>query len=394
MSSTGYITYPITTDARDLMQRAFDYLALKVPGWVPAEGNLDVWMIEAFGNEAADIQTLATEVPKSLFRYMGAKLFSFQPIDAVSATCSTTWTMVDNLGHTVPAGTQVSILDGNGNSIPFTVLFDLIIPGGNTSGTATISASTPGAAGSGLGTPGGVVNLIDPLVFVQGVTQVAATTGGIDAETDDAYLARLSNELQTLTPRPIIARDFGILAQNVQGVQRAMAIDLYNPSDGTTNNQRMTTVYCLDSTCTPVSSAVKTAVQTYLQSLREINFVVNMDDPTKSEVNVVVAVTMAVGYTAADIISRVTTAIINFLNPATWGISPSDNPANPITWINTPVINRLELASAITTVVGVNVITSLTLGLHSGSQAATDLALPGKAPVPFTVAADITVTAS
>jgi energy-converting hydrogenase Eha subunit A len=156
----------------------------------------------------------------------------------------------------------------------------------------------------------------------------------------------------------------------------------------------MTTVYCLDSTGTPVSSAVKTAVQTYLQSLREINFVVNMDDPTKSEVNVVVAVTMAVGYTAADIISRVTTAIINFLNPATWGISPSDNPANPITWINTPVINRLELASAITTVVGVNVITSLTLGLHSGSQAATDLALPGKAPVPFTVAADITVTAS
>jgi len=394
MSSTGYISYPITTDARDLMQRAFDYLALKIPGWVPAEGNLDVWMIEAFGNEAADIQTLSSEVPKSLFRYMGSKLFSIQPIDAISATCNTTWTMIDNLGHTVPAGTQCSILDGNGNSVPFTVMFDLIIPGGQTQGTATISASTPGAAASGIGSANGAVTLIDPLVFVQGITQVAATAGGIDAETDDQYLSRLSNELQTMTPRPILARDFGILAENVQGVQRAMAIDLYNPADQTTNNQRMTTVYCLDSAGNPVSSTVKTNVQTYLQSLREINFVVNMDDPTKSEVNVVVAVTMNVGYTSADIISRVTTAIINFLNPATWGISPSDTPSDPITWINTPVINRLELASAITTVVGVNVINSLTLGLHSGSQAATDLALPGKAPVPWTQAADITVTAS
>jgi uncharacterized phage protein gp47/JayE len=397
MSSTGYITYPITADARDLMQRAFDYLGVKVPGWTPAEGNLDVWMIEAFGNEAADIQTLATEVPKSLFRYMGSKLFGIQPINAVAATCTSTWTLTDSNGHTIPAGTQVSINDAAGNPNPFTVLFDVIVPGGSNAtpaGAVSLMASNPGAAASGIGSAGGSVNLIDPLAWVNTITQVAVTAGGIDAETDDAYLDRLSNELQAMSPRPILASDFAILAENVAGVQRSMAIDGYNPGDGTSNNQRMVTVYSLDSTGSPVSAGVKTNVQAYLQSMREINFIVNVDDPVKREIDVTTAVVMNVGYQAADIINRVQQAIINFLNPATWGISPSDNPNDPITWINTPTINRLELASAITTVVGVNVINTLTLGAHGGAQSAADYLMPGKAPVPFTQVADLTVTAS
>jgi len=378
------------------MQRAFDYLAGKIPGWIPAEGNLDVWMIEAFGNEAADIQTMATEVPKSLFRYLGSKLFGIQPIDAVAATTTTTWTLTDALGHTIPAGTQVSILDHNGTPVPFQVLFDVVVSGGSSAtaaGGVTLIASTPGAAATNLGGPGGAVQLIDPLAFVSAITMVAATTGGVDAESDDDYLARLSTELTTMSPRPILANDFAILANNVTGVQRAMAIDNYNPADQTTNNQRMVCVYSLDSTGSPVNASVKTAVQTYLQSLREVNFIVNTDDPVKREIDVTAAVVMNVGYTSADIIARVQQAIINYLNPATWGISPSDTPSNPITWINTPTINRLELASAITTVVGVNVINTLTLGAHGGAQAATDYVMPGKAPIPFTQIADLTVTA-
>src|SRR5437868_3061151 len=117
MSINRYIGVPFTTDPRDIMDRCFAYLQAKIPGWTPAEGNLDVWLIEAFANEAADIATLATEVPKSVYRYMGSQLFEVAPINGAAATVPTTWTLADVLGHTISAGTQVGIRDSGGNLI-------------------------------------------------------------------------------------------------------------------------------------------------------------------------------------------------------------------------------------------------------------------------------------
>jgi uncharacterized phage protein gp47/JayE len=461
------------------------------------------------------------------------------------------------VGHTIPAGTQVSITDASGNVVPFQVLYDVIVPGGSNTtaaGGVTLSAVTAGAAASAIGSPGGSIALIDALAFVNTITQVAGTTGGVDAETDDEYLSRLSNELQTLSPTPILAADFAILAQNVAGVQRAVAVDNYNPAhnfltaneasaetdaSGWTNsanttiastaaqhldgaksvqmtaasaatmsminaasktivpgdtitavasfrsavtprvcnvgiqwrdagdaiisgtfganvndtttgwtqafctavapatavkcriltqvttpanaevhyvdnaslrrgdttdwvpggtvdvgNQRMVAVYALDSTGTPVGGTVKTAISTYLQSLREVNFIVNVADPVKHEIDVTVAVSTIVGYSTTDVAARIKLAIEAFLNPAAWGIATSDNPNDPITWNNTPTINRLALGAAIQAVTGVNQITTLTLGPHGGSQAAADYTMGDVAPVPFTVDADLTVTAT
>lgn len=225
-----YIQPPDNTDPQDILQEAYAFLQSVIPGWTPAVGNLDVWMLMALATVAAESRDVASAVPKSIFRWFGANLVQLPPVDDTPARSTTTWTMIDSAGHTIPDGTQVSITSGD-TRIPFTTQGAVIIPPGSSVATPiTIVAITPGAAGSSLGAPAAVINLEDPLDFVASVTLIAATTGGVDAETDDDYLNRLATELQTLAPRPILPADFAIFARKIAGVYRAVGIDGYNPN--------------------------------------------------------------------------------------------------------------------------------------------------------------------
>lgn len=383
-----YITYPLVADARDLMQRCFDYMALKFPGWEPSEGQLDTALIEGISSEAADIATLTTEVPKTIFRYFGASLIGLIPQDAVAATATSTWYAMDTNGYIIPDGTQVSITDDAGNAVPFVTLGDATIPPGSSqtsAGGVTLIAVVPGADSSGVGSVDGVVDLVDIYPWIDHITQVTVSTGGVDAESDDDYLDRLSQQLVAMSPRPILATDFSILARNVTGVQRATTLDGYNPSGGTWGNERMVTIVALDSAGAGVSAGVKTALASYLDGLRELNFVINTTDPTTSAANGVDVTTLVLadrGVNYLELHDRIYTAIDDFLNPATWGVSPSDDPNNPSTWINTTTVRFLDVAAVVNGVAGVAYIESLLLGLNGGAQSASDKTLTGVAPLP------------
>src|SRR5215831_12592447 len=367
MSGSQYIDYPVVADARDLMQRCFDYMATKFPGWEPSEGQLDTAILEAVSSEAADIASLTTEVPKTIFRYFGAKIIGLTPLDAIAATCTTTWFLSDTIGHIIPDGTQVSIIDNAGNSVPFVTLGDVQVNAGSNQtavGGVTLVAVAEGADSTGIGSVGGSVTLLDILPWVSSVRQESITTGGQDAETDDAYLSRLSVELQLNANRPILPKDFALLAAlNVDGIQRATAIDGYNTADSTYNNQRMVTIAATDAAGNAVDAAHKTSIQTYLNSLREVNFVVNVTDPTYTNVDVTTNVLVAKGWGANDVQLRVQQAIQNFLSPLTWGIDQSDDPNNPISWNNLTLVSYLDLAAAIGAVAGVAYAISVAIGL-------------------------------
>ena len=384
-SADQYIGYPLIADARDLMQRCFDYMAAKFPGWEPSEGQFDVALLEAISSEAADIASLATEVPKSIFRYFGASVLGILPDDAIAATATSTWTMVDNLGHIIPDGTQVTIYDGSGNPVPFVTLGDVQVSAGSTTtdaGEVLLIAVVPGVDSSNIGSVNGPITLVDILPFVDTVTQITVSVGGQDAETDDDYLNRLAAKLQLISPRPILPREFSVLARDIAGVQRATTIDGYNTADSTYNNERMVTVVSLDSTGAGVSSTIRDAVQTYLDGLRELNFVVNVADPTSTVVDVTTNVLLENGFSSNDVQYRVQQAITDFLDPARWGIDSSDDPNDPVSWNNTTVVKYLEVAAAISAVPGVAYVISLAVGLSGGAQASTDHTLTGLAPLP------------
>lgn len=228
----GYIGIPVDTNPDDLAQDSYDYLQSQIPGWVPQEGNLETVMIDSKSRIDAEIRGLASRVPKDIFRYLGS-IVGLAALEGAKATVNSTWTMINSLGYTIPAGTLVGIRTAGDELVTFEVLIDYVVPPGQTvttTGGVTLIAIETGTQFNALGAPSAVAELITPLDFVTTVILVAATAGGADAETADEYLDRLAERMSIVAPRPIIPADFSTMARLVEGanVARAVTIDGYN----------------------------------------------------------------------------------------------------------------------------------------------------------------------
>lgn len=389
----AYIRVPIETSAEQLEQDTYDLIRTKAPNWEPSDGNLDVWIIQAVTAIAAENRDLASDVLDIIFSYFGSSIMQIPPDYGSPASAATTWTMIDTLGHTIPAGTLVGIPNSAGEVIPFETMVDVVVPAGQTvtaAGAVTIIATALGVAGTALGTPGGTVQLIDILDYVASVTQVAATGGGDDPETFDDYLDRLTEQLRLLSQRPILPNDFAVMARGVPGVYRAVAIDGYNPTNSTYNNERMIAVAAQDSAGNAVSGPVKAQIDALLQANREINFDVRMMDPNYNLINVTATVVRLLAYTAVDVQARVVEAINDYLSPAKWGRDPRFTDASAeLTWINITTLYYNEMISVVDRVEGVDRVSDLTMSLNPAAQARVDITLvsPAALPRPNTISA-------
>lgn len=408
MALETYIAPVLETDPDDLAQDAFDSLADKQPGWEPAEGNIDTLVLEETSGMAALLRDLASQVPTTIFRYMGASLFGLPPIDASPAYVTSTWVASGTDGYTIPAGTQVTIAKTGTDLYGFEVLTDVdIIPGASqtASGEVEMQAIIPGTSANGL-TAEPV--LVDPAqmpwlasITLQNPDGTPATTSeGTDAELDSDYLNRLVQELELLTPTPVTPRDFATLYRTLSGVQRVLALDGYNPADSTYNNDKMVTLIAVDSAGEPVAAAIKDeAVAMFAvggQYEREVNFIVNTDDPTYTTIGVTVNVTHTADYAAATVVSNVEAALANYFDPANWGLRATHEALGVSElsedWLKQDTIYYLELTTLVNNVEGVDRVTSLTFGVEGMAFATSDLIIPGAAPL--TRPGTMTVTTS
>jgi uncharacterized phage protein gp47/JayE len=377
---TVYIDPPIETDPEELATTAYDAMAVAFPGWVPNAGNLDTILIEIVVRMAAEARTVASAVPTSIFRYLG-ELLGVIPVEATAAYVTSTWTAQDDAGYTIPAGTQVGIRLAGDELVGFYVTQEVVIPASSTAtaeGEVVLQAALEGAEGSGLGGDTVEAELIDALAWVTTVVLEGITTGGTDAETDEEYLNRLASQLLLLSPRPIIPRDFEILARSVAGVERAMAIDGYNPGDQSSNNERMVAVAVMDESGAPCSGTVKTNTDTYLQSLREVNFVVNVIDPTSNEIDVDFTAHAYETEDPEEVEAAAIAAVEEYLSPANWGKPILGDQRD---WRNVLTVRYLEIAEVILRTAGLDYIDTLTLCAHEGTPATDNVTLTGVAPV-------------
>jgi hypothetical protein len=314
-----YIELPITTDPDELTAIALDFLMQAIPGWTPQEGHLEVWMIEVLARMEAETRDVASRVPVSIFRYFGKSLMGIPAVDAARASVETTWTVVDGAGYTIPAGAVVAYPVAGDRQVYFEVSADVVVSPGSTSsadGEVVLTALEPGSSGNGL--DGSLFSLVDALAFVTGIEAEGPSSGGVDAESDADYLDRLRSELALLAPRPILPNDFAVLAQRIGGIDRAKAIDGYKPSDGTFNNERMVTVALADENGNAVATNVKNAVAAYLDSLREVNFVVNVIDPTFTTLDVTATVKKLPSASTQAVADAAAAALRDYLSPAAW----------------------------------------------------------------------------
>ena len=368
-----YVGLSIETDPDVLMDEALELLSVLVPGFVPKEAHLEVWLLEIVARMTAETRYLFTLVSDSIFRYFGESLVNIPPIEGAHATALTTWTMLDSAGYTISAGTQVAYRVAGDKVAVFYTTEDVVIAPGSTSATnVLIQSPVLGSAQNGLGPSG--LELVDSLAYVSSVTAASPTAGGVDPETNLEYLSRLRDEMTLLTPRFVLAADAAVLARRITGVARALGIDNYDPGTATFDNEKMMTLAVVGEDGLPLSSGIKTAVQAYLESLREINFVLHVVDPTYTTINVTFVVVAHPGFDLAAVDTAATAAVTNYLSPATW----AGGSETPPRWATSETVVRyLEVAEVLNRVDGVHYVDTLTI---NGGTA--NVTLTGVAPLP------------
>lgn len=372
-----YIGVPLETNPDDISNTIFDQLEAQVPGWVPSDGAMDTRLISAFAGIAAETRDLASNVTDAIFAAFGSSFMNLPQIQGAQATMLSTWTARDSTGYTIPQGTLVQGTDSLGIVRFWSTYQDYTIaPSATTVSGVILVAQDEGVDANNITYLTGQIVLVDDLEFISGLVSNSSSGGGSDAEDDDAYLNRLRNDLQLLTPRPILPDDFSVLAMTQAGVARAVTIDGYNTADSSFGNERMVTVFVSDASGNDPGSTVRTNLATYLESLRESTFIVNVSFAEHVEVNVTYSVVASPGFDHTDLMNDINAALTAFLDPATWGTPTlGDSPA----WINTTKVYFFAIASIIQDTVGVSHLVSLLI-----ANAASDMDLTASGgPVPL-----------
>lgn len=382
MADNLYIGLGDETDPDAILtDDAIPYIQAYFPDWTPAEGNLDYRLLAWIAQEASIERTMAAETADAIFRYFGT-LASLPPEDPTPATVTSTWTMIDDAGYTIEAGTQVQIDGLDGEPLAFQVVSDVTVLGGDTAtaaGEVDLEAVDTGTAGNDLA---GDVTLIDQLDYVSTIALVGSTSGGSDGETDTEYMIRLAELLQLQAPRPILPDDFAVMARTlVTGVHRATAIDLYNADTDTPDVERCVTVVVVDEDGNACSTEVKTAVDDLLQANREVNFLVFVADPTYTTVDCWFTFETKSDYDSATVEAAAIEAVTDYLSPANWGL-PDTTGSDTTSWDNKTTIRIFELVSLIDQVDGVDYVTGVWLDVSGGPGDTLDLELTGIAPLP------------
>lgn len=272
-----YILEPLDTDPDSILQDAVEYIQSFHPEWQPSEAQLDILILRFVSLKMAVVADMASRVMRAIYRYFGSTIVNIQPISGAVATVSIQFTAIDSVGHTVPAGTTIGLTDTNGDIHLFSTLSDSVILAGQTTVVATAEAVDEGEASNNLS---GVVQLVQQIDWLSSANTVAASSGGADAETDDDYLNRLTANLSLMAPRPILAADFSLMARNIAGVERAVAVDNFLP--GTNEQQTISHNYTAtgatggtitwngQTTAALPFNATAAAVQTAMENLNNI----------------------------------------------------------------------------------------------------------------------------
>lgn len=370
-----YVSVPTTTDTDGIKQAALDVLT--GAGWTPEDGDPDVVIIEAVAPAAQNAIEVASSLLAAVFRKFGTDLAGIAYLNGVAAEATTTWALVDDgASHTIPSGTAILI-----GGVYFATVNDTAVLAHVTSATGVlVRAVDEGAAGNGFV---GVAQLVNTLAWVSTVTLTSTSSGGQDAEDDDAFQNRLGPEIRSAGP-PVTDADFAVKAFDTPGVGvgRATAV---------TTAAKTVTVSVTDINGLPLSSGDKTAISTYLAAKREVNFIVTVADATYNYVSVAYSFHLSDGFVTATVEQAISDALRLFLNPATFGSAVGSDPllATTNNWSNETTVRLSRVVALIQDTRGVAYVTPSSVKIN-GSNA--DFTLTGIAPLPQ-MAADVSFSA-
>lgn len=375
-----YIKLPITADPDALRDLAYDYLRSVIPGWEPADGNLDTWMLQVASRQAADLREFATDIPEEIFRYFLEDVILVQPLPATYASFLTTWTAIDLLGHVIPAGRTVAVPRPDGSMATFQTMEEMSIPVGfDTLTDVPVIATEEGSASSGLATT--TVTLIDTLQWVESVVGQDDSSGGDDGETTDEFMDRGVDEIRLMAPRPITPEDFATFVQRIAGIDRGYALNLYDADADLEDQEKTITIVVTDENGEAVSTGQKNDAVALLERYRELNYNIYVRDPQYQDIDVDYTVMAYSGVDPASLEVAIDAALEEYISPIHWGeIIRGTERQNLYKIDNT--VRYLEVATVINNVPGVDYVQTLAIGEGGGATTAANVDITPASGIP------------
>lgn len=351
----------LTLDGRnadDLLAAALDLATTRLPGWSPRAGNTEVVVLEAVSLIGAELVYALNEVPGVVVEGV-ASLLGVQRSAGEAAAAEVRLEVADAGGHTIPAGLRLSVPVG-ADQVVLETVEDAIAAPGERSVTVQVRAIETGAATNGAG-PGTRASVLDGVPFLDGAVLATTLAGGSDPEDDAAYAARGISRAARITTTLVLPSHFEQAALERTGVDRALAVNLYDPRQAGVPGDHLghVTVAAANAGGLPLPTADAEQLRADLAGASVAGLAVHVTAPTVTEVPLQVSVTRNAGYSAEEVIAAVQLVVRDYLSPGSWDWSP--------------VVRRNELIARIDAALGVDLVVDLT--------PSADVLLPGVAPL-------------
>lgn len=203
-----------------------------------------------------------------------ARMFGITLRDATAATTTLRFTVAAplNTDVTIPAGTRVKDADG---LITFETSAELVIPFGDVTGDVAAICTETGAQ---LLAPGVLTVLVDPIAFVESVTNLAPVDSGSDAETVEEALERARN-YQRRGERLVSALDIedAVLEEVLQGSGIVRAFPFVASGNFAERKPGHTTLVVMTNAGNAVSDEKKEAIRVLLEQAVGNQFIYLID---------------------------------------------------------------------------------------------------------------------
>lgn len=317
---TGYVDLrPFDITDQDIVNTAIAATQLNIPGWVPREGNTEVLVFESVALEISEAITAINRLPGAVVQAI-LLLAGVDRDFGAAPIASATFTVGDILGHTIPAGTRLYLPLDDGTTVVFLVEPPgLDIPPGSNTGDASIIGDTFTASANGIpaGTP---LLMADPVPFIEGVVLASDIADGRDRESDNSWRDRGVARLSRLSDALVLPRHFEAAALERPEVERALAIDLYDPTQvgDPGDHAGHVTVAVLGENGAALSTEAKDAIEQALEASAVAVLDVHVVDVVIDTVPFEVEVHLRDGFTSSSVITAVEDAINAYVNPLTW----------------------------------------------------------------------------
>ena len=394
---TDYVDLSFDADANAVIGRILDAMAALMPGWSASDGDPGVVLAYAFGAELFRLAQIAANAGTAGVLGFAAAL-GYTPRAAVTASLQgvrlhvayrldvdpATVSSVSQVVSEPARGFTIQVGDASfATTADVAELVELTWDAGMSQwvGAVTVDMAglTPGTAGN---MPAGApVTILTATGRVYAVELTEPGVGGVDAQSTAEFLAEFVTHMRLLRVGGVTVADMAALALSVPGVQRALGIDLLDPSAPGVQTPRACTVIAVDAAGQAVTGAVADALLAALQAAREVNFLVFLAPPVYTPIDITMTVRAADGVDAATAHDAAAAAVAEVIDPATWGTTKTVDAAtgavslDAASWTERTDVTTWNVAAAVDALPQIAEVLAITV-------TGTPLAGPGALPAP------------